>query len=107
MQVLWRRVPYTLCSLEHHDQRRIKRNVDDDCEKFRGFNSCSTSGIMGGAWLAPEKKAKNEMEVYIGNLRCEDGEALKVTTACLARTLEANALILVGDGVGFRVLPRP
>jgi hypothetical protein len=47
------------------------------------------------------------MEVYTGNLKCEDGEALKVTTADLARMLEANALILVGDGVGFRVLPRP
>jgi hypothetical protein len=30
-----------------------------------------------------------------------------VTTEDLARTLEANALMLVGDGAGFKVLERP
>jgi hypothetical protein len=30
-----------------------------------------------------------------------------ITTEDLARTLEANTLMLVGDGAGFKVLERP
>jgi hypothetical protein len=61
---------------------------------------------VAGAWLTPEKKAKAEMEVYMGNLKCEAEETLKITAVDLVRTLEANAPMMVGDGEGFRVLPR-
>jgi hypothetical protein len=41
----------------------------------------------------------------------DDGEQVGVpssnATSALARTLGANALMLVGDGEGFRVLHRP
>jgi hypothetical protein len=37
------------------------------------------------------------MEVYMGNLKRVDRETLKITTTDLVGTLEANALMLVGD----------
>jgi hypothetical protein len=46
------------------------------------------------------------MEVYMGNLKRVDRETLKITTTDLVGTLEANALMLVGYGEGFRVLLR-
>jgi hypothetical protein len=40
-------------------------------------------------------------------MKREAGESLKIMAAELARTFEANALMLVGDGEEFRVLHRP
>jgi hypothetical protein len=56
--------------------------------------------------LTPEKKARTKLEVHVMNQSCDAEESLKITTADLARTLEANALMLVGYGEGFRVLLR-
>jgi hypothetical protein len=59
-----------------------------------------------GAWLTPEKKARTTLEVC--DMNCERGMGpMLITTVDLARTLGANALMLVGDGKGFRVLERP
>jgi hypothetical protein len=50
---------------------------------------------------------RNEMEVCVMKQTREDEEPLNITTADLVRTLKGNAFMLVGDGEGFRVLPRP
>jgi hypothetical protein len=36
-------------SMEHHDKRRRKREVDEVCEQFRGLDSYSASAIVSGA----------------------------------------------------------
>jgi hypothetical protein len=92
--------------MEHHAQEGRKRKVDDNCEQIRGLDSCSSSANVAGAWLTQEKGEMTGMEAYMGNLKRVDGETLKITTTDLVGTLEANALMLVGDGEGFRVLLR-
>jgi hypothetical protein len=61
---------------------------------------------VAGAWLTPQKKARSTLEVCDMNSTKGFGPML-ITAEDLARTLEANDLILVGDGAGFKVLSRP
>jgi hypothetical protein len=57
--------------------------------------------------LTPEKWAITTLEVCDTNHeRGSDGPML-ITAADLARTLGANAFMLVGDGEGFMILHRP
>jgi hypothetical protein len=62
--------------------------------------------VVAGAWLTREKKPRTTLEVC--NLNgVRDLEPMMITAKDLARTLGANAFMLVGDGEGFRVLERP
>jgi hypothetical protein len=46
--------------------------------------------------------------LHYWNMNCERGAGpMLITVTDLARTLGANALMLVGDGEGFGVLERP
>jgi hypothetical protein len=93
--------------MERTTQSGRKREVANNSEHFGGISSCLTSAIVVGAWLTPEKRARTEMEVCVIKQTREHEEPLNITTADLVRTLKANAFMLVGDGEGFRVLPRP
>jgi hypothetical protein len=57
--------------------------------------------------LTPEKNARTKLEACVLNQNRGVEESVKITTTDLARTLKANTLIMVGDGDGFWVLPRP
>jgi hypothetical protein len=58
------------------------------------------------SWPTPENKTRMTLEVC--NLNGVRGLGpMLITAEDLARTLGANALMLVGDGEGFRVLERP
>jgi hypothetical protein len=61
---------------------------------------------VAGAWLPPQKKARSTLEVCDMNSMRGFGPML-ITAEDLARILEANVLILVGDGAGFKVLDCP
>jgi hypothetical protein len=92
--------------MECSGQSGRTRKVDGNSEPIGGFCPGSTSTIVVGTWLTPERKARTELEVCVLNQNRGADEPLKITTADLARTLKANALMMVGDGDGFWVLTR-
>jgi hypothetical protein len=94
-----------LCSVENTVEGRRKRRADDIAEQGGEFGSAATAAIVAGAWLTPQKKARSTLEVYDMNIARGFGPML-ITAEDLVRTLEANDLILVGDGAGFQVLNR-
>jgi hypothetical protein len=53
-----------------------------------------------------EKRAKTQLELMIHNHTRSGTEDWKISAEDQARTLQANALVLVGDGERFRVMPR-
>jgi hypothetical protein len=69
MQVPWRRrVAYTLAQwiivIKGEEKGKLMRYVSR-----LHLGSCSASAVLTGAWLTPEKRAKSELEVYIGNVK--------------------------------------
>jgi hypothetical protein len=64
------------------------------------------AAVVAGAWLTPQKKVRSTLEVCDMNSTRGFGPML-ITDEDLVRILEANDLILVGDGAGFKVLKRP
>jgi hypothetical protein len=58
-------------------------------------------------YVPQQNKNINHM-LHYWNMNCERGAGpMLITVTDLARTLGANALMLVGDGEGFGVLERP
>jgi hypothetical protein len=92
--------------MKNHVEGRRKRKAECDAEQVGGASSSATVAIVAGAWLIPQKKARSSLEVCDMNMVRGFGPML-ITSEDLARTLEANALMLVGDGAGFKVLERP
>jgi hypothetical protein len=105
MQVLWRKVSYTLAQwsvlVKAEEQGRLMAIVSqlEDFARAPPLLLWSEPGT-------PERKARTELEVCVLNQNRGADEPLKITTADLARTLKANALMMVGDGDGFWVLTR-
>jgi hypothetical protein len=80
-------------------------SVDNSVEQTGDVGSTVVAAVMAGAWLTPQKKARSTLEVC--DINSTRGFGLMLTTTeDLARTLEANDLILIGDG-GFKVPDRP
>jgi hypothetical protein len=50
------------CSMEHSATRGRKREAEYNGEYFGGFSPCSTSAVMAGSWLVPEKRVKTYMD---------------------------------------------
>jgi hypothetical protein len=84
---------------------RRKRRADDIAEQGGELSSAATAAIVAGTWLTPQKKARSTLEVCNVNSTRGLGPML-ITAEDLSRTLQANDLILVGDGAGFQVLNR-
>jgi hypothetical protein len=82
-----------------------KRRIDDAAEQAGSLNS-TAAAIVAGAWLTPQKRAMTALEVCTMNNPRGFGPMM-ITAEELRRTMEANDLILVGDGAGFQVLTRP
>jgi hypothetical protein len=95
-----------LCSVEDLAEGRMKRRAGDNAEQGGEAGSATTTAIVARAWLTPQKKARLTLEVCDMNNTRGFGPML-ITAEDLARTLEANDLILAGDGAGFKVLSRP
>jgi hypothetical protein len=94
------------CLMENPAKRGRKRKNDDNAEPAGAAGSNASSAVVAGAWLTPEKKSRTSLEVC--NLNGVRGLGpMLITAEDLARILGANALMLVGDGEGFRVLERP
>jgi hypothetical protein len=92
--------------MEYPAKRGRKRKNDDNVESAGAACSNASFVVVVGAWLTPEKKPRTTLEVC--NLNgVRDLEPMMITAKDLARTLGANAFMLVGDGEGFRVLERP
>jgi hypothetical protein len=83
-----------------------KRKSDNDGEQAGDLGSNATSVIVAGTWLSPEKRARTALKVCTMNHE-RGSRPLLITATDLERTLGANALMLVGDGEGFRVLNMP
>jgi hypothetical protein len=83
-----------------------KRRIDDAAKQVGSLSSAATAAIVAGAWLTPQKRARTALEVCTMNNTRGFGPML-ITAEELRRTMEANDLILVGDGAGFQVLNRP
>jgi hypothetical protein len=92
--------------MEHSAERGRKRKADDDGEQGGVPGSNATSDVVAGAWLTREKRARIALEVCDMNCERKSGPLL-ITTADLASTLGANALLLVGEGEDFRIMHRP
>jgi hypothetical protein len=60
---------------------------------------------VAGSWVIPQKRARTTLEVCEMNSSRGFGPML-MTAEDLARTLDANDLVLVGDGALFQVLDR-
>ncbi|XP_051203399.1 uncharacterized protein [Lolium perenne] len=94
-----------LCSMENPAERRRKRRTDVHAEQAGGSGPDATNAVVAGAWVTPQKRARATLEV--SDMNCSRGFGpMLITAEDLARTLEANDLILVGDGAGFQVLDR-
>jgi hypothetical protein len=91
---------------ENSAEGRRKRKPEPDAEQARGVSSAAAATVVAGAWLAPQKKARSSLEVCDMS-RVRGFGPMLITAEDLARTLEANTLMLVGDGAGFKVLERP
>jgi hypothetical protein len=85
-----------LCSVEDFAEGRGKRRADVYAEQVGGSGQDATA-IVAGSWVIPQKKARTTLEVCDMNSSREFGPML-MTAEDLARTLEANDLVLVGDG---------
>jgi hypothetical protein len=83
-----------------------KRKTEDIVEQDGGCSSEAAAAVVAEAWLTPQKKARSTLEICDMNTTRGFGPML-ITAEDLRRTLEANDLILVGDGAGFQVLNRP
>jgi hypothetical protein len=94
-----------LCSVENTAEGRRKRRAETVAEQAGDVGSAAAA-IVAGAWLTPQKKTRSTLEVCDMNNTRGFGPML-ITAEDLARTLEANDLILVGDGACFKVLDRP
>jgi hypothetical protein len=92
--------------MENSAEGRRKRKTEHDAEQAGGVSSAAAAAFVVGAWLTPQKKARSSLEVCDMNMVRGFGPML-ITAEDLARTLEANVLMLVGDGAGFKVLERP
>jgi hypothetical protein len=92
--------------MENPPKEGRKRRTDDVAEQGGGFSSVATAAVVTGAWLTPQKRARSILEVCDMNNTRGFGPML-ITAEDLRRTLEANVIILVGDGAGFQVLNRP
>lgn len=103
-KVIWRKSAYA-CSMEHSagGDEREKLNM---MVSQLVIGSCATVAVVAGAWVTPEKRAKTQMELVIQNHVRSSGDDWEITAADLARTLDANALMLIGDGERFRVVPK-
>jgi hypothetical protein len=95
-----------LCSVEDPTERRRKRKPEPDDEQTGGVSSVAAAAAVAGAWLTPQKRERSTLEVCDMN-RVQGFGPMLITAEDLARTLEANALMLVSDGAGFKVLERP
>jgi hypothetical protein len=95
-----------LCSVENLVERGRKRRAETVAEQATEFGSVAAAAVVAGAWLTPQKKARSTLDVCDMNITRGFGPML-ITAEDLARTLEANDLILMGDGAGFKVLYRP
>jgi hypothetical protein len=93
-----------LCSVEDFTEGRGKRRADVYVEQVGGSGQ-DASAIVAGSWVIPQKKARTTLEVCDMNSSRGFGPML-MTAEDLARTLEANDLVLVGDGACFQVLDR-
>jgi hypothetical protein len=88
-----------LCTMENSPEGGRKRKTDDFVEQVGGCSSEAAAAVVAEAWLTPQKKARSTLEICDMNTTRGFGN--------LRRILEANDLILVGDGAGFQVLNRP
>jgi hypothetical protein len=95
-----------LCSMENSTKGRRKRKIDANAGQVGAVGSSAASAIVAGAWLTPQKKVRTTLEVCDMNNISGFGPMM-ITAEDLARTLDTNALMLVGDGAGFTVLERP
>jgi hypothetical protein len=95
-----------LCAVGNPVEGGRKRRAEITAEQAGDFGSAATAAVVAGAWLTPQKKARSTLEVCDMNIMRGFGPMV-ITADDLARTLEANDLILVGNGAGFRVLDRP
>jgi hypothetical protein len=78
-----------------------KRRAESAVEQTGDVGSAAAAAVVARAWLTPQKKARSTLEVC--GINSTRGFGLMVITAeDLARTLETNDLILVGDGAGFK-----
>ncbi|KAK1609994.1 hypothetical protein QYE76_033671 [Lolium multiflorum] len=94
-----------LCSVEDSTERRGKRRADMYDEQVGRDSQITTDDIVAGSWVIPQKKARTTLEVCDRNNSRGFGPML-MTAEDLARTLEANDLVLVGDGACFQVMGR-
>ncbi|KAK1646516.1 hypothetical protein QYE76_064321 [Lolium multiflorum] len=95
-----------LCTMANPPEGGRKRKIEDNIEQGGGCSSEAAAAVVAGAWLTPQKKARTTLEICDMNTTRGFGPML-ITAEDLRRTLEANDLILVGDGAGFQVLNRP
>jgi hypothetical protein len=89
-----------LCSMESPAEGRRKRKTEHDVEQAGGVSSVAAVVVVAGVWLTPQKKARSSLEVCDMN-RVRGFGPMLITAEDLVRTLETNALMLVGDGAGF------
>jgi hypothetical protein len=94
-----------LCSVQGFTEGRGKRRADVYAEQDGGSGQDATTDIVAGSWVIPQKKARTTLEVCDMNSSRGFGPML-MTAEDLARTLEANDLVLVGDGACFQVMDR-
>jgi hypothetical protein len=94
-----------LCSVENSAERGGKRRADRPDEQVGRSGQIATNDIVAGSWVIPQKKARTTLEVCDRNNARGLGPML-MTAEDLARTLDANDLVLVGDGAYFQVMGR-
>ncbi|XP_051194795.1 uncharacterized protein [Lolium perenne] len=94
-----------LCSVENSAERGGKRRADRPDEQVGRSGQIATNDIVAGSWVIPQKKVRTTLEVCDRNNARGLGPML-MTAEDLARTLDANDLILVGDGAYFQVMGR-
>jgi hypothetical protein len=92
--------------MEHPAERGRKKKAGDNGEQPEMLGSNATSAIAAGTWMTPKKRARTALKVCTMNHE-RGSRPLLITATDLERTLGANALMLVGDGEGFRVLNMP
>jgi hypothetical protein len=90
--------------VENPAEERRKKRADNVAEQGGDVGSASAAAFVAGAWLTPQ--ARSTLEVCDMNNMRGFGPML-IIVEDLARTPEANDLILVGDGADFKVLDRP
>jgi hypothetical protein len=55
------------CSLEHPARRGGKRKSQSSGSQPRELGVCSTTAIVAGAWVTPEKKLRTKAEINVHN----------------------------------------